>query len=330
MMAILAYILGPLLVLVTVVDVFITVFSTRGAGPISRTWTRLLWRALLFIHARRPIHGVLAFTGPFMLLGSIVIWYAFIGLGLFTVFAANPHSVMNSTTGQPVEWIQKVYFVNTTISSLGYGDIVPANYPWTLMATAATFIATIVLTVSISYVLSVVGAAIERKKLAQAIYGLGMTIPEIINHSRLNDAGSSLKNYITTIASSIDDHALKHLAYPLLKYFHSHQYDASPVRAILLFSDTFFLLGLLPPNKRPPVGVLRLVNGSIGNYANLTQAPAVAPKQLDQAPRDLLEYAREHGIAVDGDVEFRKALESYLFRRRTLLALCYEDGWYEK
>ena len=94
-------------------------------------------------------------------------WYALLGLGIFLVFTVPPDSVINHNTGASVDLLSKFYFVSNTISSLGYGDLVPSSFPRTLMSTVATLAATVILTVSLPYVLSVLSAAIERKKLAQ-------------------------------------------------------------------------------------------------------------------------------------------------------------------
>lgn len=320
------YPLAGILILVALADVLVTVFSTSGAGPLTDAWTRSLWRLLLFVHRRRRIHGVLALTGPFMLLGSIILWYLLVGLALFLVFLAHPLSVMDSSTGAPVDWTQKLYFVNATISSLGYGDMVPAGRPWTLIATSGTFLATLVLTVSISYVISVVAAGIERKRLAQAIFGLGGRPCDIIEAAGLRLPQTSLQDYNTGIATTIDAHTLKHLAYPILKYFHTPQAQASPVRAILLLSDTFFIDGLRPPDQRPPAGVQRLVENSIRNYAEVTRG-VLRARVPRQTPAQLIAAARHYGVAESPDFETR--LAAYLPLRRRLLALCYEDGWSE-
>jgi len=322
-------VLAAVIIVGALIDVFVTVFSPNGAGPITDSWTRWLWRLLLFIHRRRSIHRGLAFAGPFMLVASILLWYLLIGIGLFILLAAHPSSVTVSKTGLPAEPIEKLYFVNTTISGLGYGDLVPSGFPWTLLVTASTFIATMVLTASISYVISVVGAAIERKKLAHGIFGLGESISEIIEFSRLDEPENSLKDYVTDLASTMDGHALKHLAYPILKYFHESDAGSSPVRAVLVFSDAFFISIQRASDRRPPPGVQRLLENSIRNYAQITHA--VIPVRLpDQDPGHLIQSAREYGIAVESDPEFRTKLESYLALRRRLLALCYEDGWYEE
>lgn len=100
-MTIALYIAAGLIAALTLWDVFITVFSTVGAGPLSRLWTGPLWRVLLLIHHRRPIHRVLTLTGPFALIAGIVLWYLLVGLALFLVVLAAPGSVVDGNTKEP-------------------------------------------------------------------------------------------------------------------------------------------------------------------------------------------------------------------------------------
>lgn len=306
-------------------DVFITVLSSKGAGPFSVRWYRLVWRVLLRLHARRPIHGVLALAGPFMLLASIVLWYVMLALALWLALAAVHGSVVDSRSGDPVGLLQLLYFVNTTTSSLGYGDTVPARFPWTLVSTLATLVGTIIITLSLSYVLSVLNAAIERRKLARGIFGLGATPPQLIANASLHAGRDSLKVHVLALASQIDHQALRHLAYPVVKYFHSAEPGLSLARALVQLSDACFLLGLMPGDRRPPQGLLHVVEGSIENFVQLSKLDVLEMSEPDHDPAELLAWARELGVgeALEG------ALPGYLQRRRRLFALRAADGWRE-
>lgn len=310
-------------------DVFITVFSSKGEGFLTQLWTQPLWQGLLFIHRRQPVHHVLALAGPFMLLLSIIIWYTLLGVSFYLAIAAYPNSVVNNTTGEPIDLLAKVYFVGTTLSSLGYGDLVPSGPPWTFLSTGATLAATIILTISLSYVLSVLSAAIERRKLAQGIFGLGTTIPEIMEGAQLDDSRASLKNYVLSLASEIEHQAFKYHAYPILKFFHAPEAKYSPVRAILLLSDTFFIFSLLPAENQPPKGVKRVVESSIGSYIESTQSDILTPSDSEQNLETLVEVARGFGILIKEDAAARELFDNYLQRRQRLVSLCREDGWDE-
>jgi hypothetical protein len=152
---------GSLLIAFTIWDVIVTVMSVNGAGALTRAWLRPFWASLLAIHRRRSIHPLLALAGPVALVTGIVLWYALLGFGLLLLLVAHTGAVVDSQTGASATLFELLYFVSTTISSLGYGDLVPAAAVFKLVSTLATFCATIIVTASLSYVLSVLSAATE-------------------------------------------------------------------------------------------------------------------------------------------------------------------------
>lgn len=322
-MAIVLTLLAVVLAAVVLWDQFVTVFSTSGAGPLTRFGMRHVWNSLLFVHRRRRMHRVLAFVGPFLLLLSIVLWYLLFGFAVFLAFAAHTGSVIDSTTNFPANNVETLYFVNTTLSSLGYGDWVPSGFPWTFVGTLATVAATIVLTVSLSYVLSVVSAAIQRRALASGIFAMGSSVSEVVEHLRLDDPEASLKNYLLNLSSTIDSVALQHLAYPVLKYFHSARVDLSPARAVLLLSDTLFVMSV---SDKMPAGVLSVVRSSIDNFAWYSRADTGSAQTANSFPDFLKQLSIDRGIPADVvAVEF----EAYSEVRAGLVALTAEDGWLE-
>lgn len=326
-MTILLTFLSIILAVVVLWDQFVTVFSTSGAGPLTRFGMRHVWRGLLAIHRRRRMHRVLAFVGPCLLLLSIVLWYLLFGFAVFLAFAAHTGSVIDGTTDAPATNLETLYFVNTTISSLGYGDWVPSGSPWTFVGTLATLAATIVLTVSLSYVLSVISAAIQRRTLASGIFAMGTNVTEVIDHVRLDDPQASLKNYLLSLSSTIDSVALQHLAYPVLKYFHSSRVDLSPARAVLLLSDTLFVLNV--SDREVPPGVIRVVRSSIDNFARYSRAETGPSQGLvaESFPDFLQQLTAKEGVPADVvTAEF----ESYVDLRSRLVALTAEDGWLQE
>lgn len=307
-------------------DVFITVFSTEGAGPFTRFWSQKLWNGLLRIHKRRQIHGLLSLTGPLVLVVTILLWYFLLGLAVFMILVTSPASVVDSTTGEQATLPEKLYFVSTTISSLGYGDWVPASFPWTFLSTLATLAGTVILTISLSYVLAVLGAAIDRRSLAQGVFSMGSNVKEIIEAAQLGDPGNSLKPYVLTLSSQVTHQGLRHLAYPVLKYFHATKAELSPVRAVLLLSDAVFVMDHLPDQQRPPAGVSRTLRSSISSFADLTHTGLT--DKPERCEGGLLETARLCGVEL-GEDDLQQALEAYLPLRTELVALCREDGWGE-
>ena len=311
-------------------DMFITVFSGSGAGPLSRNWYRLVWRGLLAVHERWSIHRLLSLAGPFMLLASFLLWYVMLVVALFLALAAQPGSVVSDATGEPASLLDLAYFASTTVSSLGYGDQVPSGFPWTIASTISTLGGAIIITVSLTYVLAVLAAAIERRKLAQGIFGLGESAPEIMEHAQLHDPQQSLKVYVLNLSSEIDHQALKLLAYPILKYFHSPRAGLSLGRGVLFLSDTLFFLSAQPEAKRPPLGLLHVLDSSIARYVELSNLKSASKVEEQPQMDHLRETADEVWATGEAPEQFNTALKQYLSRRDRLVEICRQDGWRER
>lgn len=326
-MSIVLYLLAALLFVVIAWDAFLTILRANGPGPVTRLWSEPMWRCLLRIHRLRPVHRALSLAGPGFVLITILLWYFGLSLSLYLAFVANSASVVHSSSGAEANWLQKIYYVSNTVSGVGYGDWVPSGFPWTVLAALGALSTTIVLTVALSYVISVVSASLARKNLAQQIFGLGMSVEEIIARSGFAQEESSLKNHFLQVSSQITQHAHNHLAYPVLNYFHSLRAEESPARAILLLSDVFFVLSAAPASQRPPEGISKLIDSGITQCIERVFSGIVSPETQHQDLTHLVESVRKLGGPVAGEEAFTRKLEEYRERRRKLEALCEEDGW---
>ncbi|WP_166830829.1 ion channel [Thalassoroseus pseudoceratinae] len=331
-MSVLIYGIAGALILLVVWDAFITVLSTSGGGPLTNWWTQNIWGALLRIHRRRSIHGILGLTGPAMLIGVILLWYLLLSAGWYLIFAVHRDSVISNSTGAATDLMQKFYFIGTTLSSVGYGDYVPSTFPWTLISNLASLTATLVITTALSYFLPVLSAGIERKQTAEAIFGVGQCTDEFIEAAWVGRSRGTLDNYIlNSVLSRVDQLSHRHLAYPILHFFHSPSPDKSTSRAILLLSDSIFLVGKgTNIEDRPPASLLRLAERTIDNYVDLTDSGVASPEDgnSDEFPDSLsLEVLKNHDLKVVSDKEFQAATAEYLPKRKRLIMLCDMDGW---
>jgi hypothetical protein len=266
--------------------------------------------------------------GPVLMLLSIILWYVLLASCVFLVFLQSSLSVVHSSNNVPAEPLERFYFVAATLSTIGYGDMVPAGFPWTLLATASTLVVTIVMTVSLSYVLAVISAALERRQLAQGVMGLGGNVAEVLRETELASGDGTLDDHLREIARDLDRQSLKRLAYPVLEFFHAPELKDAPSRAVLLLSDAVFVMRHKPLDSRPPEGILRIVERSINNYIDRALTNLIEPKDEDPRPDDLLQAVKQEP-SIDTDApEFQASLNQYLDnRRRHLCNICREDGW---
>jgi len=329
-MQILLLVCSVLLMTLIFWDAFITVFSTHGAGPLTGWWTGALWRLLLMIHQRRPIHTVLSIAGPLMLLGVACGWYTLLAISWVMFFCSGDGLVVNNLTQEPAGVLGVIYFVGTTLAGVGYGDLIPSRFPWTFWSNFAAFTSTVLLTTSLSYLLPIVAASLERKHMAQRIFAIGKSVPEFIAESWQGRADGALDQYLLSLSTEVDRHAHKHLAYPILQYFHSADSHQSPSKALLMFADSIFLISNGAGEEvRPPRSYIKLINASIDNYTQLATAQAMLPDHVDSVESDelRLETLRKLNLPVVDEAEFDLALKDYAERRSKLKALCEQDGW---
>ena len=343
---VLLYMLGSAFLLLGVVDVFLTILGQRGGGPLTNLWTRWVWRGLLAIHERRRIHGVLALAGPAMTVGAILVWYALLTAGWTSLFAARAGAVVVNATGLDTTLIERLYFVGATLSGTGYGDLVPSHFPWTLMANVSTFTATFVVTTSLSYLMPIIAAALERRQLARHIMTIGDTPREIVHNSWTQGNGRVMESYWMDLLGRLNTHAQKHRVYPMLYYFHASDPEYASTRAVLCIADATFLIqqAAREPSSdkdetgsdpRPPPGFFVLARNALEHYASLKHAGLVegdldgrhadgsAIGMPPPEPEDLIAI----GLRPVDDEQFRDAFERYKPLRDQLVALCAEDGW---
>ena len=332
-------VLGTVLILTVTIDAFYTVFSNRGGGWLTNVWTSTIWKALLAIHRRFRTHRLLSVSGPGLLLSIVVLWYLMLVVGWACVFGSTDTSVINSDKQLITNFEDKLFFVSVTLSTLGYGNMVPNGPPWTFWGNATAFSGTVLLTASLSYVLAVLQASIERRQLATMINSIGATSEKFIARTWCTPRSQVLNSQLLSIANQIDNHAHKHVNYPILRYFHTGQWRTSPAPALLVFSDAVFLASHgMAADQRPPESLLHVCAESVANYLDQTTAidQSIANPACEQEPKggedDIpdaisLDILKNLQLRTVGDEEYAHQYRSYLDRRKKLVELTREDGW---
>ncbi len=324
-------ILGLLLLAVAATEIFMTVLSLRGSGFLTEFLTRQVWSFFLRIHRRWPCHRLLTLLGPMLMVGAILLWYLLVISGWALVFISHQPSVINNTTMATADLVDKVYFVGATISSVGYGDYVPSRFPWTLLANISALTTTFFVTTALSYLMPVIAAALDRRQLAQNISALGTSAKDLVKNSWTEGNSDLINSHWSQIFPAIDSHALKHLVYPVLRFFHSDSADGSSARTILHLADAVFLIEQCDdPETRPPPGFFIIARSAFKNYVEQRHSYISSPEERDGcAEIDHLTPAtlRDLDLPSVGEDAFAEALEEYLPLRQRLVQLCVEDGW---
>jgi len=321
-------ILGVALVATALIEAFLTMLGMRGGGPITNAWSRAAWRVALAAHRRRPIHTVLSLAGPTFMVGAVLSWYVLLVAGWLLIFGGSVPAVVVSETGAPATIGERLSFVGSTVSLVGYGDLAPSGLSWTMVAAGSAFTGTFLLTLSLSYLMPVISAALQRRQLAQDVSAIGDSPIALVRESWTGHNPGLLNVYWADTLRDLNRHAHQHLVYPVLHYFHSGREDQSHAVATLRLADALFLISQTTGPERPPDGLLQLWRGAMRRYAEMKGVGPPDDEEELETPDHLSRSAIERlGLEPVDEERFQKALDEYAPLRRRLVTLLRDDGW---
>lgn len=220
MSSVLLLLLGGGLLVVAAWDVFITTLTLRGGGPVVGGVTRLAWSGLLALHRRGRWPGLLSLGGGLTVALSLSVWVILLAVGWGMIFAGLPGAVVDGSTGAPADLLSRLYFAGFNLFTLGVGDFRPSGPLAQALTVGASASGLLGITLAITYLGPVVSGGVSRRALAGEISLLGRTPGEIIA-AGLDQGAEPFAGRLRGLAPAILEMAEKHLAYPVLDYFHS-------------------------------------------------------------------------------------------------------------
>lgn len=238
---------GTILALAGILDVLATTLFFEGHGVIPRMSYRLMWSVgrpmfgilptPLSVYLRTLLVPVLAALTPLMwilleLLGFALIFFAGSRIG---ALSGSPG------TSSPDTMADALYMSGITLSTLGYGDIIPVAVPFRIVSFLEALTGFVIITLTVSYVLSITSAVRQQGHMVAVLTGLSgrrkdcKTIVAPFLRNPLTGGLDSLLQQLTSETIAYRQN-LNH--YPLLYYNTSKNEDESVAHA-------FYLLGRL-------------------------------------------------------------------------------------
>jgi len=322
--------LGGLILLGTCADAFYTMFSQRGAGWFTGLWTTGVWNLFLKIHKKRPIHRGLALVGPFLTVLTVVVWYALLLIGWTLTFLGGHGSVMVNSSGEGTDLLQRFYFVGTTLSGTGYGDLVPTRPPWTMLSNISAFTTSFLVASSISYIIPVISAALKRRQIGENIHSVGKDSEEILKLS-WTDGGQVFSNsYWTELFRNLSHHSHLHLVYPVLHFYHAPDDRKASTLGILRLSDALFLIKQSSDtNARPPEIFFSIAHSAFQSFADVKGRHSSNNQDEETKVPNHLSPDTLHALGLKHVPleKFTESLDEYRELRCKLVRLCKADGW---
>ncbi len=188
-------------------------------------------------------HRILQVLGVVITLTVIFTWIVLLLAGWFLIFNA-PAAVVDATTGEPADGWSRLYFTGYTMFTLGIGDYVPGASFWQVAAVVATATGLSQVTLVVTYLLSVTSSVTQRRMVS----ALGSSPTDILHRAWNGAEFDGLDTALQLLSGDVSELAQRHLAFPVLHYFHSPERQTAVAPNIAVMDE---LLTILEPAWRP-------------------------------------------------------------------------------
>ncbi|GAA3970279.1 potassium channel family protein [Allohahella marinimesophila] len=323
-MSILMTIAGAFLVLLVWFDFVATALTASQSGPVSRRVAYGVWRVFLFINKPFKSHALLACVGPLIIIVLINMWVSVVWLGWSLIYLGAEAPVLNGTTLLPADISSTIYFVGFTLTTLGTGDYVPADGFWQAMTVITAFNGIALITLSITYAIPVVQAAAAKRTVARQIAVMGESAEALA--AQWAEAGhyQGVDTYFSDLTPQILDISQKHLAYPILHFFHSPEPDTALPLKLAALDEAILALPAEAYEVNPALRVAEhMCSNAISTFLNTLNKAFIHP--ADEEPPQILPQRLRKGTAKK--VGSEREPEALSRRRKLLKALILQDGW---
>ncbi|WP_432419614.1 ion channel [Halobacterium zhouii] len=318
-------VLGVVVLVAVVVDLLWTTLWVDGsAGPFTMGLMTVTWRALRRVGGENS--RLLTISGPLMLVLGLAMWILLLWGGWTLVFAGATNALRDTIDSGPISWYERIYFTGYTIFTMGNGDFAPRDGVWQVVTALATGSGMLFVTLSITYVISVLDAVTQKRSFASGVTGLGMRGDEIVRAGWNGEAFEGLELPLNTFTEQLNTLTSNHRAYPIVHYFHSGQPETAPVVAVAALDEALTMLHFgVTERDRPSEAIVGNARASVKNYLEVLSSSFVEPADRAPPPPDV-DAIRDAGVPVAPDREFESSVADLTGRRRLLLGLVESDA----
>lgn len=319
---------GILLTVFTAFDFFYTTLSFRGAGPLTKVTTDIISSTFLFVNRHTGDRSILSFAGVTQILILTCIWIGLLWIGFFLILSSSEISIVHTATNEPANWVNRLYFSGYILSTVGNGDFRPTNGAWQLVVVAYSFSGFIFITTTISYLVNLTSAVLDKRTLALFISNMGKSAEEIVTNTYSGGSFSRLIRLIPHLQKKINRLNQNHYAYPLSHYFTSISVDDSlPINLFNL--DEALTIIKYQIDKEPSVEEdIRPLRDAIKDFLNTIKTNFVTEFKHDKKLKPDREKLKEQGISLIDEPKFSDQDASTLEQRRYLFyGFLKSNGW---
>jgi hypothetical protein len=326
-MNVLIQMVGAALVVWSVVEAVWTALWPDGhAGPLTHVTVKGVW-ALVRSVVPRGAHRALSLSGPLTFVVVLVGWVTMLWLGWGLVFYSDPTALADPRSGSRPSLTGTLWFSSYMLFTVGNGDFSPREGAWQLAASAAAGSGIMLVTLSVTYVLQVLGAVVGSRALSSQILGLGKTPEALLLSFWDGKRFASLDLALNTWSSQLSRVADQHQAYPILHFYHPAAPEYAHTLAIAVLDEALSLVAFgVAPECRPAPGMISSARAAVKSFLDTMAGVHIRPAEEPPTPPDLSPLA-EAGVPVVARAEFDETVGRHVDRRRKLLGMVADSAW---
>ncbi len=231
-------------------DIYATILrATKHPGLFSEFINRGSWRIASGLTRnlnRRWRHRVLSSVGPLLLptLIGFIILMLLVGFALIYLPRIETGFQVNDTSHHTPA-LQALYFSGITLLTIGYGDVLPITRVTRLVAVVEAASGVAIISLSITYLLTVYGALERKRAVALKFYHQARQGADIsgflINHFS-RGRFYSLPEFLREATHDLQIMLESHLEHPVIHYFHPLEIYKGLPRALFFVLETVAIL----------------------------------------------------------------------------------------
>lgn len=318
---------GVALIVTALVDaLWTTLWIDGAAGPVTRRTTTWGWRAVLAVIGRTR-HKALSLYGPMVLVATLAGWIVMLAAGWVLVYAADPGALYSTSDGAVTAWSARIWFVAYTMFTVGNGDFLPQPGFWQLASSLVAVTGMVLVTLAISYLLSVISAVVAKRAFASQVSALGGSPTELILTGWNGRDLRALDRQLSELSGQLGRLTQQYQSYPVLQYYHSARESQSPILAVATLDEALTVMRFgVAEAARPSAVELTSARASVKSFLGTLESALISPAPHPPGAPSL-EPLRAHGLPTVDDEQFSRAADGLHDRRERLLGVVRGDGW---
>ena len=323
------FILGIVIIIFTITDIiWTTLWVDGGAGVITDNLSTLIW--VIMLKLSRVSKNLLKLSGPIILIATLINWIILLWVGWTLVFSSNFDSIINTVNNNTIVWENFIYYAGYSIFTLGSGDYAPSSPFWQILTTIASGSGMLFFTLGASYIISLIGAVIDKRSFASSIMAIGESSEEIVIESWNGENFSNIDLLLMNLSDSLSPLSIKHKAYPLLHYYHTDKKSEAISVAVSIIDNALSIMYYgVEKEVRPNPILLKKFRNCVQDYLDTLKNTHIEPSDMPLHLPDL-NILRKENLPVLEDHLFEMNMKKEEDRRKKILGLLIEEKWNEE